>query len=123
MLLCGSSKANSGIVHAGFDAKEGTLKAKLNVQGSNMMEQICKELNVKYKRNGSLVVAYSDEEKESLDELFARGNANGVKDLRILEKDEIKKIEPNISEEVKYALYAPTGALVCPYGLTIASIR
>lgn len=118
----GATKANSAIVHAGFDAKEGTLKARLNVQGSKMMKQVTEELGVKYKNNGSLVIGFDNDDRATIEELLKRGNKNGVEGLRILEKEELKKIEPNISDNVICALYAPTGAIVCPYELTIAAI-
>ncbi len=121
-VAAGATKANSAIVHAGFDAKEGSLKAKLNVEGSKMMPAITKELGVKYKQNGSLVIGFNEEDRETIKELFERGRANGVENLRILEKSEIKKLEPNISDNVQCALYAPTGAIVCPYELTVAAI-
>lgn len=118
----GATKANSAIVHAGFDAKEGSLKAKLNVLGSQMMEQVTKELGVKYKNNGSIVIGFNDSDRRTIEQLFKRGNKNGVKGLRIIEKEEIKKIEPNISDNVECALFAPSGAIVCPYELCVASI-
>ncbi len=118
----GATKANSAIIHAGFDAKCGSLKARLNVLGSEMMESIANELNVKYKKNGALVIGFNDEDKECIQGLLARGEKNGVKDLKILEGKEIQKIEPNISKDVVCALYAPTSAIVCPYELTIAAI-
>ncbi len=118
----GATRANSAIVHAGFDAKEGSNKAKFNVRGSEMMEQVCKELGVKYKNNGSLVIGFDDADRKTLEELLARGNANGVKGLYIAEKDELKVIEPNLSENVICALVAPTGSIVCPYELTIAAV-
>lgn len=118
----GASKANSAIVHAGFDAKPGSLKAKLNVKGSEMMEQVANELGVKYKRNGSLVVGFNDDDKKTIDELYKRGIENGVKELSILNSDELHKLEPNISPDAVCALNAPTGAIVCPYELTIAAI-
>ncbi len=118
----GATKANSAIVHAGFDAEPGTLKAKLNVRGSEMMEQITKELGVKYKKNGSLVIGFHDKDREMLKTLMERGTKNGVPGLEILEKDEIKAIEPNISENVVCALHAPSGAIICPYELTVAAI-
>ncbi len=116
------SRANSGIVHAGFDAVPGTLKAKFNVAGNRMMQAYAEELGVKYKNNGSLVVAFSEEELEALSALKARGGANGVPRLQILSVGELREKEPNISDEALGALYAPTGGIVCPYGLTIASI-
>ena len=118
----GQSKANSGIVHAGYDPKPGTMKAKLNVLGSQMMEDICKELDVKYRRNGALVVGYSDKDVETLEELYERGQKNGVLGLEVLEGDDVRKIEKNLSKSIKKALYAPSSAVVCPYELTIESI-
>jgi len=117
----GATKANSGIVHAGFDAVPGTLKAKFNVKGAAMMAGYCKELDVPYKNNGSLVVAFSQEEKATLEELYNRGIANGVEELRIIDRDELVGMEPNISDEAVAALYAPTAGIVCPYELTIAA--
>ena len=118
----GATKANSAIVHAGFDAKEGSLKAKLNVRGSEMMENICKELGVKYRNNGSLVIGFDDEDRKTVQALVERGKANGVKEVRLIEKEQLKALEPNISDNATCALYAPTGAIVCPYDLTVAAI-
>ena len=118
----GASAANSGIVHAGFDAKEGSLKAKLNVRGSVLMPQVCSELGVKYRNNGSLVIGFGDEDRAVLEELYARGVKNGVKGLKILNAEELRRLEPNISRNATAALHAPTGGIVCPYELTIASI-
>lgn len=118
----GASCANSGIVHAGFDAAEGSLKAKFNLLGNLMMQSYAKELGVKYKNNGSLVVAFDEEEKATLTTLKERGEKNGVKGLKILNKEELFDKEPNISKEAVSALYAPTGGIVCPYKLTIAAI-
>ena len=118
----GSSKANSGIVHAGFDAKEGSLKAKFNVLGNKMMPSVCKDLGVKFKNNGSLVVAFSDEDEKMLEILKTRGEVNGVDGLEIIDRDTLKALEPNISDNAKSALWAKTGGIVCPYELTIASI-
>ncbi len=116
----GTSKANSGIVHAGYDAEPGTLKALLNIQGSRNMEALSKELDFPYKRNGSLVLCFGESDREKLEELLERGKKNGVGELRILEKEELFKLEPNLSQHVTAALYAPTGGIVCPFGLTIA---
>ena len=118
----GATRANSAIVHAGYDAKEGTLKALLNVRGSEMMEKACKELGVKYKRNGSLVVGFNDEDRAHLEELLVRGQKNGVRGLRVIDREEILKLEPNIGESVTVALHAPTGAIVCPYELCMAAV-
>lgn len=117
----GATKANSGIVHAGFDAAEGSLMAKMNVKGCAMMPETCKKLNVPYKNNGSLVVAFSDEEMEHLKTLYARGKANGVPELKILSKEELLEKEPNLNPDSFGALYAPTAGIVCPYELTIAA--
>ena len=118
----GQSKANSGIVHAGHDAKEGTLKARFNVLGSALMPSVTKELGVKYKNNGSLVVAFGDEDMLVLRELKQRGERNGVSGLSIIDGDTLKSMEPNINKNAVGALYAKTGGIVCPYELTIAAI-
>ena len=118
----GQSKANSGIVHAGFDAATGSLKAKFNVLGNKMMPAYAKELGVKYENNGSLVVAFSNEELNTLEALKKRGEENGVENMEILNQEQLRAIEPNVSDEALGALYAKTGGIICPYGLTIAAI-
>ncbi len=118
----GATRANSGIVHAGFDAKEGTLKAKLNLRGSEMMEEVCRELGVKYKRNGSIVVGFDGEDEKTLRSLKERGEKNGVKGLRLLTGDEARMLEANLGKGVSCALHAPTGAIVCPYELCMAAV-
>lgn len=121
-VACGATKANSAIVHAGFDAKTGTLKAKLNVRGSKMMKKVTDELGVKYKNNGSLVIGFDDNDLKTIQKLFNQGNENGVEDLRILDFEELHALEPNLSDNAVGALYAPTGAIVCPYELCIAAM-
>ncbi len=118
----GATRANSAIVHAGFDAKEGTLKAKLNVRGSEMMEDVARELGVKYNRCGSLVVGFGEEDRRTLEALCERGKKNGVRDLSVIEREELVKMEPNIGDGVTAALYAPTGAIICPYELCMAAV-
>ncbi len=117
----GATKANSGIVHAGFDAAEGSLMAKMNVEGCALMPETCKKLHVPYVNNGSLVVAFSEEEMEHLNVLYNRGKANGVPELKILSKEELLNMEPNLNHESFGALHAPTAGIVCPYELTIAA--
>ena len=118
----GESKANSGIVHAGFDAPVGSLKAKFNVEGNRMMESVCADLGVKFRRNGSLVVAFSAEDFITINKLKARGEVNGVDGLKIIDQRQLRGMEKNICDEAIAALYAPTGGIVCPYELTIAAI-
>lgn len=118
----GASKANSAIVHAGFDAKEGSRKAKLNVRGSEMMERVAGELGVRYRRNGSLVLGFDDADRRVIEDLYRRGKRNGVRALQILTGEQIRAVEPNVSSSATVALYAPTGAIICPYGLTIAAV-
>ena len=119
-VCCGTSKANSAIVHAGYDAANGSLMAKLNVQGNEMMEALSKELDFPFKRNGSLVICRTEEDMPNLQVLYERGIKNGVKNLRILSKEEVLEMEPNISDDIVAALYAPTGGIVCPFHLNIA---
>ena len=119
-VCCGTSKANSAIVHAGHDAANGSLKARLNVEGNAMMGQLSKELDFPFKRNGSLVICTEEEGLPGLEALKERGDKNGVPGLEILDKDALLKMEPNLSDRVVAALYAPTGGIVCPFNLTIA---
>lgn len=119
----GATKANSAIVHAGFDAKPGSLKAKLNVRGVELMKTTCEELNVPLKNIGALVVAFSEEEIPHLEELLKRGQENGVPELSIVYRDELVKMEPNIGDKAIAALSAPTSSIVCPYELTIAGVE
>ena len=119
-VCCGTSKANSAIIHAGFDATPGKLKARLNVQGNAMMDQLSKDLDFPFQRNGSLVVCSKDQNREDLEKLLEKGNANGVPDLRILEREELLALEPNLSDDITCALLAPTGGIVCPFHMTIA---
>ena len=116
----GTSKANSAIVHAGFDADEGSLMAKLNVEGNEMMDQLSKDLDIPFKRNGSMVVCIHKEELDGLKVLYERGVKNGVKGLKILSKEEALEMEPNLSDNVEGALFAPTGGIICPFELNIA---
>ena len=116
----GTSKANSAIVHAGFDAEPGTNKAKFNILGSKMMEDLSQELDFPYKRNGSMVLCFAKEDEPKLKELYDRGIKNGVEDLEIITGDKARELEPNVSDEVVAALLARTGAIVCPFNLTIA---
>lgn len=119
-VCCGTSKANSGIVHAGYDAKEGSLMAKLNVRGNAMMEQLSKELDFPFQRVGSLVICLREEDMDKLQALYDRGVANGVPGLQILNREEVLEMEPNIVDNVYAALYAPSAGIVCPFGLNIA---
>ncbi|MEY8354348.1 NAD(P)/FAD-dependent oxidoreductase [Lachnospiraceae bacterium 54-53] len=116
----GTSKANSAIVHAGHDAVPGSLKAKFNVEGSRMMGELADELDFSFIRNGSLVLCFSEEDMPALKALYEKGTKNGVPDLSILSGGEVRAMEPNVTDEVVAALYAPTGGIVCPFGLTIA---
>lgn len=116
----GTSKANSAIIHAGFDAAPGSLKARLNVRGNQMMDALAKELDIPFLRNGSLVTCTKDQDRGGLCALLEKGKKNGVPDLRILERDELAALEPNIGDDVVCALYAPTGGIVCPFHMTMA---
>lgn len=116
----GASKANSGIVHAGYDAKPGTLKAKYNVAGNPLFEELSAELDFPFKRVGSLVLAFSDEDMPKLEELKERGEKNGVPGMSIIDRVRLKELEPHISDAAYAALDVPTGGIVCPYEMTIA---
>ena len=116
----GTSKANSAIVHAGHDAVPGSVKARFNIEGNRMMGELAKELDFEFERNGSLILCFAEEDRPALTELYNKGVKNGVPDLKIITGDEARAMEPNVSDAVVAALYAPTGGIVCPFGLTIA---
>ena len=116
----GTSKANSAIVHAGHDAVPGSVKARFNVEGNRMMGQLAEDLDFEFDRNGSLILCFAEEDRPALQELYDKGVKNGVPDLKIITGDEARAMEPNVSDAVVAALYAPTGGIVCPFGLTIA---
>lgn len=116
----GTTKANSAIVHAGFDAKSGTVKGKLNAKGNAMFDKLAEELDFPFKRNGSMVLCLNENDIEKLEELKKQGEVNGVPGLRILNKEQVKEMEPMIADDVVAALYVPTGGIVCPYEMTIA---
>ena len=116
----GATKANSGIVHGGYDAEPGTLMAQFNVRGNEMYPQICKDLDVPFSPCGSYVIAFNDDEIETLKKLKNRGEENAVPGLEILDAEEIKKSEVHLNPNVKAALYSPTAGVVSPYELCIA---
>lgn len=115
---CGTSKANSGIIHAGYDPEPNTLMARLNIEGSKLYPQWAEELHFDYKKIGSLVIAFDEHDEEILKKLLERGNKNGVPDLKIVKREELIKMEPHISEEAVSALFAPSAAIISPYQAT-----
>ena len=116
----GTSRANSAIIHAGYDPEPGTLAAKLNVEGSKLAEFLAPELSVPYIRNGSLVLAFDEEDEKTLLRLKNNAEKNGVEGVRILSKEELREKEPNVSPDAISALYAPTGAIINPWEYTLA---
>ena len=120
-IACGATRANSAIVHAGFDPVPGTLKARFNVEGSKAYPRWCDELGVQFRRNGSMVLAFDDEGRLKLEELVRRADANGVEGVHIVSGNRAREMEPNVSPEVACALVAPTGGIVDPYGFAFAA--
>ena len=119
----GATKANSGIVHGGYDPVPGTLKAKLNSEGVELLFQAAKELNVSVKRNGSMVCAFGTEAEHALlEELYEQGQKNNIPDLKIISGDEARVLEPNLSPAVSRVLHVPNAGIVCPYNLAIAAV-
>ena len=116
----GSSKANSAILHAGYDPKPGTLMAKLNVEGNELAFRIAEKLHVPAERFGSLVVAFDEKDEEHLNELYRRGIENGVPGLSIISGDKARELEPNLSEEVRSALLAESAGIISPWDYTLA---
>ncbi len=117
----GTSKANSAIVHAGYDASPNSLKAKLNVRGNALMDDVANDLDVPFKRIGSFVLAFNEDDQKELQKLYDNGIKNKVPHLKILNQKEVREMEPHISEDAIAALYAPTAGIVCPYELTLAA--
>ena len=120
-VCCGTSKANSGIVHAGYDAKPGSLKAQLNRAGNKMMKDLSEELDFAYENTGSFVVCTKEEDISKLEALLDKGHENGIEGLEIIiDRKRIFDMEPNLADEVVAVLYAPTAGIVCPFNLNIA---
>lgn len=117
----GASKANSGIIHGGFDPEPGTLKAKLNAKGVPLLYKAARELNVPFKNNGSMVLAFNKEENAVIEQLYARGLKNGISGMDILTGCEARRIESNLSDKVTGALLVTNSGIICPYALTIAA--
>ena len=118
----GASRANSGIIHGGYDPVPGTLKAKLNAEGVELLFEAAKELHVPHKKNGSMVCAFSLEEAPIIEELYAQGLENRIPGLKILTGDEARIIEPNLSPSVTKVLHITNAGIICPYDLTISAI-
>lgn len=116
----GTTKANSAIIHAGYDAMPNTLKGKLNALGNPMFDRVCEELDVHFKRTGSFVIATNEEELKAVHKLYERGVENGIPNIKVLTKEEVRKMEPNLNEEIIGALYAPTAGIVSPWELAVA---
>jgi len=117
---CGSTRANSAIIHAGYDPEPGTMMAQLNVDGNRMTEDICKQLNVPFKRVGSLVLAFSEEDLKTIKKLYDNGVANGVPGVELIDQKKLHEIEPNVSDEALGALLAPSAGIISPWEYTIA---
>lgn len=119
-VCAGTSKANSAIIHSGYDAENGTLKARFNVRGNEMMDALASDLDVPFERIGSLTVCTEQDRLYELERLYDRGVKNGVKGLRILSREEALAIEPHLADGVVGALFAPTAGIICPFKLTVA---
>ncbi|HNW87133.1 MAG TPA: NAD(P)/FAD-dependent oxidoreductase [Candidatus Limiplasma sp.] len=116
----GASKANSGIVHAGFDAHPGSAKARFNVEGNRMFEAYCQAVNAPYVRSGAMVLAFDEQQRLTVEKLYRQGLTNGVEGLSVIEREQVLALEPNVNPEVVCALLAETSGLTSPYELTFA---
>lgn len=119
-IATGTTKANSGILHSGFDPKPDYVKAKTNVRGNELFHQLEKDLQLDIRWTGSLSIARTDEEVEALQELLERGKVNNVPGLEILSKEEVLKREPNLSSDIKAALFAPSAGVISPFKAAIS---
>lgn len=118
----GASRANSGIIHGGYDPEPGTLKARLNTSGVEKLFQAAEELHVPCKRNGSMVSAFGLEEEAAVTQLYEQGLQNGIADLEVISGDRARQLEPQLSEQVTKALLVNNSGIICPYELTIAAV-
>ena len=116
----GTTRANSAIIHAGYDPEPGTLMARHNVKGALMIRELCRRLDVPYNQCGALVVGFDEKDMETIQTLYERGLANGVEFLKILSREETHDLEPQLSADVQGALLAPTSAIVSPWELALA---
>lgn len=121
-VAAGASKANSGIIHGGYDPEPGTLKAKMNMAGVPLLYEAADELNVTYVRNGSMICAFGEKEDKTVQELYDRGITNGVKGMEVLTGEQARALEPNLSEAITSVLRVPSAGIICPYGMTIAAV-
>ena len=119
-VACGTTKANSGVVHAGYDPEPGTKAARFNVEGNGIIEKLSADLDIPYKKTGSLVVGYDETDKETIQKLFEKGCKNGVSGLEIISGERLFHLEPNLSRKIICALYAPSGGIVSPWELALA---
>jgi glycerol-3-phosphate dehydrogenase len=119
----GATRANSAIIHAGYDPEPGTKMARLNVRGVELAQKLCKELDVPYIQNGSLVLAFDEADDKTVEKLYHRGVENGVPGLEIISGDEARKREPNLSKQVTSALWAPSAGIINPWEYALAMIE
>lgn len=115
-----TTKANSGIIHSGYDPKPNTNLARLNVLGAKLYRELAPTLNFHYERIGSLVIGRNENDLRIITELYERGAANGVEGLEIVGKERLRVLEPNLCEEIQYALYSPSAAIVSPWEACLA---
>lgn len=121
-VACGASRANSGIIHGGYDPEPGTLKAKLNAEGVELLFTAARQLHVPHTRNGSMICAFSQEENATVDKLYQQGIENGIPGMEVLTGDEARVLEPMLSENITKVLRVTNAGIICPYQLTIAAI-
>jgi len=119
-VAAGATKANSAIIHAGYDPQAGSLMAKLNVRGAELAKELCKNLDIPHNQCGAMVLAFSPKEKVVLEELLQNGNTNGVPELKILSKEQCLELEPNLNLNVFAALHIPTTMIVSPWEYALA---
>ncbi len=118
----GATKANSGIIHGGYDPEPDTLKAEMNTKGVELLYEAAKQLHVPYRQNGSMICAFGAEQEGAIHELYERGLQNGISQMKVLSGEEARELEPNLSEEITLVLHVPTAGIICPYKLTIAAV-
>ncbi|MFO7612042.1 MAG: NAD(P)/FAD-dependent oxidoreductase [Clostridia bacterium] len=119
----GASGANSGIVHAGYDAEPGSLKSKFNIWGTGMMPGLCRQMGVPYKNTGSLVVAFDEDDEARIEDLYKNGISDGIEGLELISGEKAREMEPALNPGITKVLLAPTAGVVSPYKLNIAAVE
>ena len=120
-VACGATKANSALIHAGYDAPVDSLRGKMNVRGNALYGPLSEALNFEFERIGSLVLGESEDDHKAIKALYENGINLGVPDLQIIDQAMLRKLEPNVNPTFEFALYAPSAGITEPWEVAISA--